>query len=67
MARLVNKGHIQLHTVSKLLIRANSSKAKKFSRVYLYGSLILNPKGRVYGTTINGGTGGYGTVWRITK
>ena len=34
---------------------------------YLYGSLILDPKGRIYGTTINGGTGGYGTVWRITK
>ena len=34
---------------------------------YLYGGLILDPEGRVYGTTINGGTGGYGTVWRITK
>jgi uncharacterized repeat protein (TIGR03803 family) len=34
---------------------------------YLYGGLILDPKGRIYGTTINGGTGGYGTVWRITK
>jgi uncharacterized repeat protein (TIGR03803 family) len=34
---------------------------------YLDGGLILDPKGRIYGTTINGGTGGYGTVWRITK
>jgi uncharacterized repeat protein (TIGR03803 family) len=34
---------------------------------YLYGGLILDSKGRIYGTTINGGTGGYGTVWRITK
>ncbi len=34
---------------------------------YLYGGLILDTKGRIYGTTINGGTGGYGTVWRITK
>ncbi|HXM21704.1 MAG TPA: choice-of-anchor tandem repeat GloVer-containing protein [Terriglobales bacterium] len=34
---------------------------------YLNGGLILDPKGRIYGTTINGGTGGYGTVWRITK
>jgi uncharacterized repeat protein (TIGR03803 family) len=34
---------------------------------YLYGGLILDSTGRIYGTTINGGTGGYGTVWRITK
>jgi uncharacterized repeat protein (TIGR03803 family) len=34
---------------------------------YLNGSLIQDRKGRIYGTTINGGTGGYGTVWRITK
>jgi len=34
---------------------------------YLNGGLILDLRGRIYGTTINGGTGGYGTVWRITK
>jgi uncharacterized repeat protein (TIGR03803 family) len=34
---------------------------------YLYGGLIQDRKGRLYGTTINGGTGGFGTVWRITK
>jgi len=33
---------------------------------FLDGGLILDPQGRLYGTTINGGTGGYGTVWKLT-
>jgi|SRR5208282_1628764 uncharacterized repeat protein (TIGR03803 family) len=32
----------------------------------LDGGLILDPQGRLYGTTINGGTGGYGTLWKLT-
>jgi uncharacterized repeat protein (TIGR03803 family) len=34
---------------------------------YPYGSFVKNAKGTLFGTTQNGGTIGYGTVWKITK
>jgi uncharacterized repeat protein (TIGR03803 family) len=33
---------------------------------FLYGGLIQDAKGNLYSTNINGGSGGYGTVWRLT-
>ncbi len=33
---------------------------------YPYGGLIRDAKGNVYGTTRAGGSGGYGTVWKLT-
>ncbi len=33
---------------------------------FLDGGLIQDGKGNLYGTTLNGGTGGYGTVWKLT-
>ncbi len=32
-----------------------------------YGWVVRNAKGDFYGTTFTGGTGGYGTVWDLTK
>ncbi len=31
------------------------------------GGLIFDAAGSIYGTTLSGGSGGYGTVWQITK
>jgi hypothetical protein len=33
---------------------------------YVYSSFLLS-NGALYGTALNGGTLGYGTVWKITK
>jgi len=32
----------------------------------LYDGLIRDAEGHLYGTTLNGGSGGYGTVWKLT-
>lgn len=33
---------------------------------YPIGGLILDANGNLYGTTVYGGSGGYGTVWKLT-
>jgi len=32
----------------------------------LYDGLIRDAEGHLYGATLNGGSGGYGTVWKLT-
>jgi uncharacterized repeat protein (TIGR03803 family) len=34
---------------------------------YPYGSFVRTAKGTLFGSTQNGGTIGYGTVWKIRK
>jgi len=34
---------------------------------YPFAGVIQDAKGNFYGTTEQGGSGGYGTVWQITK
>ena len=34
---------------------------------YPYGSFVTSAKGTLFGTTRNGGTIGYGTVWKMSK
>jgi uncharacterized repeat protein (TIGR03803 family) len=32
-----------------------------------FGGVVRDAKGTLYGTTMNGGSAGYGTVWRLTR
>jgi uncharacterized repeat protein (TIGR03803 family) len=34
---------------------------------YPIGGLIQYTKDNLYGTTLDGGSGGYGTVWKLTR
>ena len=34
---------------------------------YVYSGLVQNAKGTLFGTALNGGSIGYGTVWKIPE
>jgi uncharacterized repeat protein (TIGR03803 family) len=66
-----------LLALAALALASSASAAPKFKVVHafdsdkndgagLYGSLVFDSKGNLYGTTADGGTYGYGTVFELT-